>query len=85
MIPGATPIKDFFLLLDAFKAWRTNDHMHVRRLADTLHTREPTHVAHTHTRTHTHTHTHTHAHAHIQMYAYTHTHTHILCSLALPF
>ena len=64
MIPGATPIKDFlfsFLMRSRHgihTRLRTNDHMHARRLADTLHTREPTHVAHTHTRTHTHTHTH---------------------------
>ena len=64
MIPGATPIKDFlfsFLMRSrhgVHTRLRTNDHMHARRLADTLHTREPTHVAHTHTRTRTHTRTH---------------------------
>ena len=64
MIPGATPIKVFFLNLGEFKAWRTKMITYKRP-----HTRTQAgrHSAHTYTHAYNHTrcaHTHTHTFAH---------------------
>ena len=60
--PAQPQLKIFFLLLDAFKAWRTYAITHQRPHARTQAGRHSAHTW-THTRC-AHAHTHTHAHAH---------------------